>query len=41
MILNEIDNIVMIEWMKTIEIRQDMNLELGEFVVMSNHFHGF
>ena len=41
MILNEIGNIVMIEWMKTIEVRQDMNLELGEFVVMPNHFHGF
>lgn len=40
MILNEIGNIVMIEWMKTIEIRPDMNLELGEFVVMPNHFHG-
>ncbi|MBF6611234.1 MAG: hypothetical protein ITF99_08875 [Chryseobacterium sp.] len=40
MILNEIGNIVMIEWMKTMEIRQDMNLELGEFVVMANHFHG-
>jgi len=40
MILNETGNIVMSEWMKTIKIRQDMNLELGEFVVMPNHFHG-
>jgi REP-associated tyrosine transposase len=28
------------EWIKTPEIRPDMNLELGEFVVMPNHFHG-
>jgi putative transposase len=28
------------EWIKTIEMRPDMNLELGEFVVMPNHFHG-
>src|SRR5690606_37193115 len=40
MILNETGNIVMSGWMKTIESRPDMNLELGEFVVMPNHFHG-
>ena len=28
------------EWFKSMEIRPDMNLELGEFVVMSNHIHG-
>jgi len=28
------------EWVKTIELRPDMNLELGEFIVMPNHFHG-
>jgi len=28
------------EWYKTIELRPDMNLELGEFVVMPNHIHG-
>jgi REP element-mobilizing transposase RayT len=28
------------EWIKTPQIRPDMNLELGEFVVMPNHFHG-
>ncbi len=28
------------EWLKTPGIRPDMNLELGEFVVMPNHFHG-
>lgn len=39
MILNEIGRLTEIEWAKTIEIRQDMNLELGAFVVMPNHFH--
>ena len=28
------------EWYKSIELRPDMNLELGEFVVMPNHIHG-
>ncbi len=28
------------EWLKTVELRPDMNLELGEFVVMPNHMHG-
>jgi REP element-mobilizing transposase RayT len=28
------------EWFKTPELRPDMNLELGEFVVMPNHIHG-
>jgi hypothetical protein len=27
------------EWIKTPEIRPDMNLKQGEFVVMPNHFH--
>lgn len=39
MILNELGLIVQNEWIKTIEKRPDMNLELGEFVVMPNHFH--
>lgn len=38
--LNEIGKIVEQEWIKTVEIRKDMNLELGEFIVMPNHFHG-
>ncbi len=38
--LSEIGTIVKQEWIKTPEIRPDMNLELGEFVVMPNHFHG-
>ena len=37
--LSEIGKIVQTEWLKTPEIRPDMNLKLGEFVVMPNHFH--
>jgi REP element-mobilizing transposase RayT len=40
MLLNELGSFVTSEWMKTLDIRPDMNLELGEFVVMPNHFHG-
>jgi putative transposase len=39
MCLNEIGHMVKNEWLITPEIRPDMNLELGEFVVMPNHFH--
>jgi REP element-mobilizing transposase RayT len=38
MILNNIGKIVRDEWMKTAELRQ--NVQLHEFVVMPNHFHG-
>ncbi|MBP1617416.1 MAG: hypothetical protein H6Q14_1243 [Bacteroidetes bacterium] len=38
-LLSEIGRIVESEWLKTPEIRPDMNLMLGEFVVMPNHFH--
>jgi REP element-mobilizing transposase RayT len=38
MILNEIGQIAHNEWMKTTEIRN--NVELGEFIVMPDHFHG-
>jgi hypothetical protein len=38
--LNDIGNIVEKEWTKTPLIRPDMNLTLGEFVVMPNHFRG-
>jgi putative transposase len=37
--LSEIGKIVESEWIKTPEIRPDMNLKLGAFVVMPNHFH--
>jgi REP element-mobilizing transposase RayT len=37
--LSEIGKNVQQEWLKTPKIRPDMNLHLGEFVVMPNHFH--
>ena len=40
MISNELGSLVRSEWIKTLDMRADMNLELGEFVVMPNHFHG-
>lgn len=40
MLLNDLGTLVRSEWIKTPGIRPDMNLELGEFVVMPNHFHG-
>lgn len=36
---NIIGKIVHDEWLKTLELRPDMNLEMGEFIVMPNHFH--
>lgn len=39
MVLSEIGEIVKTEWLKTFEMRPDMNLQMGEFVVMPNHFH--
>ena len=38
--LSDIGKIAAEEWVKTIELRPDMNLELGEYVVMPNHVHG-
>lgn len=37
--LGEIGGIVETEWLKTFEIRPDMNLQMGEYMVMPNHFH--
>lgn len=37
--LSEIGKIAETEWLKTFELRPDMNLYQGEFVVMPNHFH--
>lgn len=37
--LSEIGRIVEREWIKTFDMRPDMNLQMGEFVVMPNHFH--
>ncbi len=39
MTLSEIGSIVQLEWLKTPELRPDMNIKLGAFVVMPNHFH--
>ncbi len=40
MISNELGSFVRSEWIKTLDMRADMNLELCEFVVMPNHFRG-
>ena len=40
MILSEIGKIVQEEWIKAPKIRPDMNIRLGEFIVMPNHIHG-
>jgi putative transposase len=37
--LTELGKIAHQEWMNTIELRPDMNLTIGEFIVMPNHFH--
>ena len=37
--LSEIGRIVETEWLKTFEMRPDMNLFMADFVVMPNHFH--
>lgn len=39
MVLNDIGEIANNEWLKTFDIRPDMNLSMGEYVVMPNHFH--
>jgi REP element-mobilizing transposase RayT len=39
MVLSEIGKIVETEWLKTFEMRPDMNLQMGEYVIMPNHFH--
>ncbi len=39
MMLSEIGKVVEAEWIKSIAMRPEMEIELGEFVVMPNHFH--
>ena len=39
MACSEIGKIVENEWLKTTQLRPDMNIECGEFVIMPNHFH--
>jgi len=38
MILNDFGKVVETEWLTTADVRR--NIELDEFVVMPNHFHG-
>lgn len=38
--LNVLGNVAIREWEKTQIIRQDMNIQLDEFIVMPNHVHG-
>lgn len=38
--LSEIGRIAHDEWLKSMDIRPDMNLDMECFVVMPNHFHG-
>ncbi len=40
MVLNTFGQFVNDEWLATPSVRPDMNLELGEYVVMPDHFHG-
>jgi len=40
MTLSDVGKQAEIEWNKTPEIRVDMHVQLGEFIVMPNHFHG-
>jgi len=37
--LSVIGKIVQTEWIKTFDMRPDMNLAMGEFIIMPNHFH--
>lgn len=37
--LSKIGNVVLNEWIKTPELRSDMNIILDEFCIMPNHFH--
>jgi putative transposase len=39
MILSELGEVVKSEWLKTFELRTDMNLHMGVFAIMPNHFH--
>ena len=39
MVLSEIGENVKTEWLKTFQMRPDMNLQMNEYVVMPNHFH--
>ena len=38
-ILSQIGKIVKNEWNKTFDLRPDMNLTQGDYIIMPNHFH--
>ena len=38
-LLSDIGKIVDEEWKKTFDLRADMNLKMGPYVIMPNHFH--
>jgi REP element-mobilizing transposase RayT len=37
--LSAVGEIAQTEWLKTFDLRPDMNLILGEYIIMPNHFH--
>ena len=37
--LSAIGKIAQTEWLKTFDLRPDMNLTMGEYIIMPNHFH--
>ncbi|WP_319480064.1 transposase [uncultured Draconibacterium sp.] len=37
--LSAIGEIAQTEWLKTFDLRPDMNLTMGEYIIMPNHFH--
>jgi len=39
MYLSKLGEVVKTEWLKTTDIRKNMNISLGEWVVMPDHFH--
>lgn len=39
MCLNAVGSIAHNAWLRTLALRKDMNVELGEFIIMPNHFH--
>ena len=39
MVLSELGRVAESEWLKTLDKRPDMNLQLDEYKVMPNHFH--
>ena len=39
MVLSELGRVAKSEWLKSFDLRPDMNLQLDEYKVMPNHFH--